>query len=41
MARRKLPYDEGDWAAVPLEGGGYALGLIARMDRGGCNFAEL
>lgn len=31
MPRRKLHYKEGDWFAVPLEGGGYALGLIARM----------
>lgn len=31
MARRKQHYKEGDWFAVPLEGGGYALGLIARM----------
>lgn len=33
MTRRKLHYKEGDWFAVPLEGGGYALGLIARMTR--------
>jgi hypothetical protein len=32
MAKRKLPYREGDWFAVPLKGGGYALGLIARSD---------
>lgn len=31
MARRKQHYKEGDWFAVPLEGGGHALGLIARM----------
>ena len=31
MARRKRHYKEGDWFAVPLKGGGYALGLIARM----------
>lgn len=31
MALRKMHYKEGDWFAVPLEGGGYALGLIARM----------
>jgi hypothetical protein len=33
MPRRKLHYKEGDWFAVPLDGGGYALGLIARMGR--------
>ncbi|WP_081752729.1 immunity 26/phosphotriesterase HocA family protein [Kallotenue papyrolyticum] len=32
MPRRKLPYQEGDWFAVPLRTGGYALGLIARVD---------
>lgn len=26
----KLPYNVGDWFAVPLRTGGYALGLIAR-----------
>jgi hypothetical protein len=31
MGRRKLHYKEGDWFAVPLPSGGYALGLIARM----------
>lgn len=31
MARKKQHYKEGDWFAVPLEEGGYALGLIARM----------
>lgn len=31
MPRRKQHYEEGDWFAVPLQGGGYALGLIARM----------
>jgi hypothetical protein len=36
MARRKLPYKEGDWFAVPLRDGGYTLGRVARMDgRGG------
>jgi hypothetical protein len=36
MARRKLPYTEGDWIAVPLRSGGYAPGLIARSNgRGG------
>ncbi len=36
MPRRKLPYKEGDWFAVPLSEGGYALGVVARMNnRGG------
>ncbi len=36
MARRKLSYAEGDWVAVPLRSGGYAVGLVARADgRGG------
>jgi len=35
MARRKQHYKEGDWFAIPLEGGGYALGLIARMKNSG------
>lgn len=35
MPKRKLHYKEGDWFAVPLEGGGYALGLIARMKHKG------
>ncbi len=25
-----LPYREGSWFAVPLQGGGYAVGLVAR-----------
>ncbi len=28
-------YTEGDWFAVPLREGGYALGVIARASRGG------
>jgi len=35
MARRKLTYREGDWFAVPLPGGGYGVGLVARMNRRG------
>ena len=31
----KVKYREGDWFAVPLEGGGYAVGLIARANPGG------
>jgi len=27
-----LPYREGDWFAVPLRGGGYALGIAARLN---------
>jgi hypothetical protein len=32
---KKLPYKEGDWFAVPLENGGYGVGLIARSKPGG------
>lgn len=32
MPRRKLPYRPGDAFAVPLGGGEYVLGVIARMD---------
>lgn len=32
MPRKRLPYQEGDWIAVPLRNGGYALGLVGRMD---------
>jgi len=35
MPRRKLPYIEGDWFAVPLPTGGYGLGIVARADRQG------
>lgn len=35
MARKKLNYREGDWFAVPLEKGGYVLGLAARIDKKG------
>ena len=28
-------YAEGDWFAVPLRDGGYAVGLVARASRGG------
>src|SRR5579871_2681385 len=31
MPRRKLPYQEGDWFAVPLQDGDWALGLAARV----------
>lgn len=30
MPRKKLPYKEGSWFAVPLEDSGYALGLVTR-----------
>ncbi len=36
MARFR--YQEGDWFAVPLGGGGYAVGIIARRGRGGVLF---
>lgn len=33
MARKRLPYDEGTWFAVPLRNSsGYGLGLVARLD---------
>ncbi len=32
---KKLPYREGDWFAVPLQDGDYAVGLVARCPRGG------
>jgi hypothetical protein len=36
MGSQKINYREGDWFAVPLRDGGYAVGLVARMDnRGG------
>ncbi len=28
---RKLPYREGTWFAVPLEGGGFGVGIVARV----------
>jgi Immunity protein 26 len=31
----RLPYREGDWFAVPLASGGYAVGLVARCSRQG------
>jgi hypothetical protein len=33
--RSNLPYKEGDWIAIPLQNGGYAVGLIARVPPGG------
>jgi len=33
MARRKVTYKEGDWIAVPLDEGGYAIGKIARVGK--------
>ena len=35
MPRRKLPYQEGYWIAVPLPKGGWAAGVIARAPRAG------
>ena len=35
MPRKTLLYKEGDWFAVPLKDGGYALGIAARVSRGG------
>ena len=30
---KKLPYEEGDWFAVPLRDRGYAVGLVARRPK--------
>jgi hypothetical protein len=38
MPRKKLPYREGDVYLVPLDGG-YALGVVARLDGGGGIFS--
>ena len=35
MARKRLTYKEGDWFAVPLRSGGFAVGVAARIDRRG------
>jgi hypothetical protein len=35
MPRRKLPYKEGDWFAVPMDNATWALGMAARVSRGG------
>ena len=35
MSRKKLPYAEGDWIAVPLRDGGYAVGRLARVNNKG------
>lgn len=32
MARKKLPYKEGDWLAVPLRDGGFGIGVAARAN---------
>src|SRR5687768_5375020 len=31
VRRGRLPYKEGDWFAVPLRDGGWAVGRVARM----------
>lgn len=33
--KRNLPYQEGDWFAVPLQSGGYCIGLAARAPGNG------
>lgn len=38
MARRKVNYREGDWVAVPLRDGGYAIGMLARVSVSGILF---
>lgn len=30
---KRLPYQEGDWFAVPLRSGGYAVGIVARTTK--------
>jgi hypothetical protein len=35
MPKKVYPFREGDWFTVPLGNGGYALDLVARMDRAG------
>jgi hypothetical protein len=35
MARNKINYREGDWFAVPLRDGDYAVGVVARVDGSG------
>ncbi len=32
---QNLPYQEGDWFAVPLRSGGYGVGLVARAPGNG------
>jgi hypothetical protein len=32
MPRKKLPYKEGDWIAVPIENDKYIVGKVARSD---------
>ncbi len=34
-AKQNLPYQEGDWFAVPLRSGGYGVGLVARAPGNG------
>lgn len=33
MTRKKVPYKTGDWFAVPLRTGGFAVGIIANANR--------
>jgi hypothetical protein len=35
LTMKKVPYREGDWFAVPLQGGGYSVGIVARKPRNG------
>ena len=37
-SKKKLPYDEGTWFAVPLRTSGYAIGLLARSTGYGTAF---
>ena len=34
MPRIKFPYKEGDWFMLPLEDKGFAIGIIARENKG-------
>jgi hypothetical protein len=37
VGRKKLPYSDGDWIAVPLRGeSGFGVGLVAAHDGRGC-----
>lgn len=41
MTRRQLPYKEGDCFCLPLRGGGFGRGVVARIDGKGIVFAYL
>jgi hypothetical protein len=35
---KKFPFHDGDWFAVPLRGGGFAIGVLARVSKSGVLF---